>query len=66
MSAFQRFVDIEAWQKARDLAKVIFALTNDGQFARDFGLRDQIRERWSPSCPTSQKANMYCKLRIAI
>ena len=65
MSAFQRFVDIEAWQKARELAKVIYALTNDGQFAGDFGLRIQIRERRSPSCPTSQKANMHCKLRIA-
>lgn len=43
MSAFQRFEDIEAWQKARDLTKQIYALSNDGQFARDFGLRDQIR-----------------------
>lgn len=43
MSAFQRFEDIEAWQKARDLTKAIYALSNDGQFARDFGLRDQIR-----------------------
>lgn len=43
MSAFQRFEDIEAWQKARELTKAIYALSNDGQFARDFGLRDQIR-----------------------
>ena len=43
MSAFQQFEDIEAWQKARELTKAIYALSNDGQFARDFGLRDQIR-----------------------
>ena len=43
MSAFQRFEDIEAWQKARELTKAIYSLSNDGQFARDFGLRDQIR-----------------------
>ena len=43
MSSFQRFEDIEAWQKARELTKAIYALSNDGQFARDFGLRDQIR-----------------------
>lgn len=43
MSAFQRFEDIEAWHKARELTKAIYSLSNDGQFARDFGLRDQIR-----------------------
>lgn len=43
MSAFQRFEDIDAWQKARELTKAIYAMSNDGQFARDFGLRDQIR-----------------------
>ena len=43
MSAFQRFEDIDAWQKARELTKAIYALSNDGQFARDFGLRDQVR-----------------------
>lgn len=43
MSGFQRFEDIEAWQKARELTKQIYALSNDGQFARDFGLHDQIR-----------------------
>jgi four helix bundle protein len=43
MSAFQRFEDIEAWQKARELTKAIYVMSSDGQFARDFGLRDQIR-----------------------
>ena len=38
-----RFEDIKSWQEARVLAGEIYALTNDGTFARDYGLRDQIR-----------------------
>jgi len=45
MKASQRFEDIEAWQKARELTKAIDAQSNNGQFARAVGLRDQIR--WS-------------------
>ena len=43
MSSFEKFDDIEAWKKARELTKVVYATTNGGSFARDFGLRDQIR-----------------------
>ena len=43
MATFQRFEDIEAWKKARQLTKEIYALSNEGSFARDFGLKDQIR-----------------------
>lgn len=43
MSGIETFEDVKAWQKARELTKEIYALSNDGQFARDFGLRDQIR-----------------------
>ncbi|KAA6185049.1 four helix bundle protein [Thiohalocapsa marina] len=43
MATIQKFEDIEVWQKARALAMAIYALSNDGQFARDFGLHDQIR-----------------------
>lgn len=43
MAKIDNFEDIDAWQKARELTKQIYALSNDGQFARDFGLRDQIR-----------------------
>jgi four helix bundle protein len=38
-----RFEDLVAWQKARLLTKRIYDLTAKGAFARDFGLRDQIR-----------------------
>jgi len=38
-----RFEDIQAWQAARELTRLVYALSNKGEFARDFGLRDQIR-----------------------
>ncbi len=43
MSTITRFEDIEAWQVARDLTRRIYAVTNEGVFSRDFGLRDQMR-----------------------
>jgi four helix bundle protein len=43
MAGVQKFEDLIAWQKARILAKEIYQATNKGEFARDFGLRDQIR-----------------------
>jgi len=43
MSKVERFEDLIAWQKARELTTKIYQITNLGEFARDFGLRDQIR-----------------------
>lgn len=43
MAAFKRFEDIQAWQLGRELNRVVYGLTSDGAFARDFGLKDQIR-----------------------
>lgn len=43
MPTFKTFKDIEAWQQARELTRGIYAISNNGAFARDFGLRDQIR-----------------------
>lgn len=43
MATISKFEDIEAWQLAREMTKAIYAISNDGAFARDFGLRDQIR-----------------------
>ncbi|MEP6850561.1 MAG: four helix bundle protein [Acidobacteriota bacterium] len=43
MATFKRFEDILAWQKARETTKRIYSVTAVGEFARDFGLRDQIR-----------------------
>ena len=38
-----RFEDLEAWQRARELAQLVYELTKHGNFSRDFGLRDQMR-----------------------
>jgi four helix bundle protein len=43
MSTILGFEDIEAWQKSRILTREIYDVTSAGHFARDFGLRDQIR-----------------------
>jgi four helix bundle protein len=43
MASIEKFEDIEAWQKARELSREIYRVTNQGAFAKDFGLRDQIR-----------------------
>ena len=37
------FEDLEIWQRARDLTNKIYRLTSNGKFAKDYGLRDQIR-----------------------
>ena len=39
----ERFEDFIAWQKARKLTAAIYKVTNEGDFVRDFGLKDQIR-----------------------
>ena len=38
-----RFRDLKVWQRAKDFAVYIYRETNRGAFAKDFGLRDQIR-----------------------
>jgi len=40
----ERFEDLIAWQKARQLTKRIYGISKSGEFLRDFGLRDQIRK----------------------
>ena len=43
MATITQFEEIEAWQTARVLTRRIYELTSEGSFARDFGLRDQMR-----------------------
>lgn len=38
----ERFEDIEGWQLARQLTKAIYESTKVNEFARDYGLKDQI------------------------
>ncbi|MBQ3809309.1 MAG: four helix bundle protein [Kiritimatiellae bacterium] len=43
MATAERFEDLQVWQGARALVSKIYAVTRTGEFAKDFGLRDQIR-----------------------
>jgi len=43
MTTIQEFEEIEAWQKARELTRAVYACSGVGAFAKDFALRDQIR-----------------------
>jgi four helix bundle protein len=43
MATITRFEDIRAWQTARELTRRVYAVSNQGAFARDYGLRDQMR-----------------------
>lgn len=43
MATMTTFEDIEAWQKSRELTREVYAVSNTGLFAKDYGLRDQIR-----------------------
>ncbi len=52
MSKIDRIEDIIVWQKAKSLTVEIYKASNHGNFARDFGLRDQIR-RAAVSIPSN-------------
>jgi len=43
MASIQKFEEIEAWQKGRQLTRRIYQLTSKGGFTRDFTLKDQIK-----------------------
>ena len=43
MATIARFEDIVGWQKARRVTTLIYEITGQGVFSKDFGLRDQIR-----------------------
>ncbi|MBI5933350.1 MAG: four helix bundle protein [Chloroflexi bacterium] len=43
MAGITRFEEIEGWKTARELTSLIYRTTEQGAFAKDFGLKDQIR-----------------------
>ena len=43
MAAFKTFEEINAWQNARILVKEVYAMTRNGAFGNDYGLKDQIQ-----------------------
>ena len=46
------FEELKVWQKAKDLAVLIYKSTSDGKISKDFGLRDQMR-RSAVSIPSN-------------
>ena len=43
MAKINSFEEINAWKESRDFNKVIYGLTNKGEFEKDFDLKRQIR-----------------------
>ncbi|MFQ5538904.1 MAG: four helix bundle protein [Candidatus Binatia bacterium] len=43
MSRIERFEELIAWQKARDLSRAIYQITRQGALGTDFGLLGQIQ-----------------------
>ncbi|MEB2333971.1 MAG: four helix bundle protein [Anaerolineaceae bacterium] len=43
MATAKRFEELEVWQRAKELTNLIYKYSSEGTFARDFGLRDQMR-----------------------
>jgi len=50
MSNIERFEDIKVWQQARSLVKEVYQATGEGKFAKDYGLKDQIRKVLGLGC----------------
>lgn len=43
MGTFKTFEEIEAWQQARELTRLVYEVSGKGAFGHDLALRDQIR-----------------------
>ena len=43
MATITDFRELKCWQEARAIAKDVYELSRQGDFAKDFGLRDQIQ-----------------------
>jgi len=43
MPSIERFEDIQSWQKGRELCRLVYAMSREGAFGRDYGLQDQMR-----------------------
>lgn len=46
------FKQLRVWQKAKELAVDIYKITNTGEFAKDYGLREQM-QRAAVSIPSN-------------
>jgi len=44
VATIKRFEDLECWQEARALVKIVYSLTKKGKFKNDFELVRQVRK----------------------
>lgn len=52
MATIEKFEELEVWKTSMDLCADVYRLTNTELFAKDYGLKDQIR-RASVSVPSN-------------
>ena len=45
MATVKKCEDMEVWKKARELDNIIFEVSKKGEFAKDFELKQQIRNK---------------------
>lgn len=43
MATIKKFEELQSWQKARELCRIIYKITNKSDFSKDWSLKDQIR-----------------------
>ena len=53
MGKIEQFEDIKSWQKARELSKEVYLISDIGNFGKDFSLKDQVRR-----CSVSISSNI--------
>jgi len=63
MALIKRFEDIQAWQEARALVKMIYTLTKKEQFSKDYGMKDQI-QRAAVSTMTNIAEGFDCESKV--
>jgi four helix bundle protein len=63
MPLIERFEDIQGWQEARKLVKLVYVLTAKDALAKDFGMRDQIR-RASVSVMSNIAEGFDCESKV--
>ena len=61
----ERFEDIDAWQLARELTRKVYGLTKKAEFARDFGLKNQIQDAYDHAGRTRATIRGFIKYLIA-
>ena len=44
MATIKRFEDLECWQEARKLVKIVYSLTKKNEFKKDYELVRQVRK----------------------